>query len=341
MQPAVGVPVRVQHHADRSARAHSVRSMDMDLRTMTQTPSCATNWLWVLLMLVGVGVSAVTQAGTVTYVYTDAQGTPLAKADANGNIIATFDYAPYGAQALGTPPSGPGYTGHVNDPDTGLVYMQARYYDPVVGRFLSVDPITPAAGNLFNFNRYDYANNNPYKFTDPDGRATVYRYAHKVVIVQTFKNNGTQFTNDQIKAQGASLSGHTSDGKTVVVQFAPGNDKDAVQLNPNPKLDDTSKDGALRSHADKIGGRSVEIAPNAAGEGTVGHELGHVLHAGDQYNGGIGADGKTVTSDVAGPMNIMKNAVGFGNTQTVNEIYKGASSKDNTQINCIDPKAGC
>ncbi len=145
----------------------------MDLRTMTQTPSRATKWLWVLLMLVGVGVSAVTQAGTVTYVYTDAQGTPLAKADANGNIIATFDYAPYGAQALGTPPSGPGYTGHVNDPDTGLVYMQARYYDPATGRFLSVDPVGPSPGNTFNFNRYGYANNNPINHTDPDGRQSV------------------------------------------------------------------------------------------------------------------------------------------------------------------------
>jgi RHS repeat-associated protein len=39
-----------------------------------------------------------------------------------------------------------------------------RYYDPQIGRFLSVDPVTT------NFNRYNYANNNPYRFSDPDGR---------------------------------------------------------------------------------------------------------------------------------------------------------------------------
>ena len=100
-------------------------------------------------------LSATARAGTVTYVYTDPQGTPLAEADASGTITATFDYAPYGSQALGTPPSGPGYTGHVNDPESGLVYMQARYYDPAVGRFLSADPVTPSPGNTFNFNRYD------------------------------------------------------------------------------------------------------------------------------------------------------------------------------------------
>jgi len=121
-----------------------------------------------LLLLMATGV---VHAGTVTYVYTDPQGTPLAEADVNGNITATFDYAPYGSQALGMAPNGPGYTGHVNDPDTGFVYMQARYYDPSVGRFLSVDPgeKTPVDG-LYVTNRYSYANNNPNRYVDPDGR---------------------------------------------------------------------------------------------------------------------------------------------------------------------------
>jgi len=126
--------------------------------------------LFLLGLWLGVGLQAQAQTGTVTYIYTDQQGTPLAEADVNGNITATFDYAPYGSQALGTAPNGPGYTGHVNDPDTGLVYMQARYYDPSTGRFLSVDPVGPAAGNAFNFSRYAYANNNPVTHTDPDGR---------------------------------------------------------------------------------------------------------------------------------------------------------------------------
>ncbi|MGS0998314.1 RHS repeat-associated core domain-containing protein [Rhodanobacter sp. UC4451_H18] len=60
----------------------------------------------------------------------------------------------------------------MNDPDTGLVYMQARYYDPAVGRFLSVDPVGPSPGNTFNFTRYDYANANPINRTDPTGRVT-------------------------------------------------------------------------------------------------------------------------------------------------------------------------
>ncbi|MFT6690727.1 MAG: hypothetical protein ACJAXH_001241 [Colwellia sp.] len=49
--------------------------------------------------------------------------------------------------------------------------MQARYYDPVIGRFYSNDPVGYTAKNpVMSFNRYMYANNNPYKFTDPDGK---------------------------------------------------------------------------------------------------------------------------------------------------------------------------
>ena len=52
--------------------------------------------------------------------------------------------------------------------------MQARYYDPVIGRFYSNDPADVlehiARGNpVHGFNRYTYANNNPYKYVDPDG----------------------------------------------------------------------------------------------------------------------------------------------------------------------------
>jgi RHS repeat-associated protein len=86
------------------------------------------------------------QTRTVTYVYTDPQGTTLAEADASGNTTATFDYRPYGGLALGASPNGPGYARHVNDPNTGLVYMQTRYYDSAVGRFVSIDPHPVSAG---------------------------------------------------------------------------------------------------------------------------------------------------------------------------------------------------
>ena len=53
--------------------------------------------------------------------------------------------------------------------------MQARYYDPVIGRFYSNDPVDATAflsqGNIHGFNRYTYANNNPYRYIDPNGES--------------------------------------------------------------------------------------------------------------------------------------------------------------------------
>jgi RHS repeat-associated protein len=121
--------------------------------------------LWLFLLLPVAAISS-----TTTYIYTDPQGTPLAEADSSGNISAVFEYTPFGALVKGTAPSGPGFTGHVNDVDSALVYMQARYYDPSMGRFLAIDPLPPSIADPYNFNRYGYAKNNPVANIDPDGR---------------------------------------------------------------------------------------------------------------------------------------------------------------------------
>ena len=89
--------------------------------------------------------------------------------DANRNVLTRTEYEPYGLSNRPTL-DGPGFTGHVQDAATGLTYMQQRYYDPVIGRFLSVDPVTAYSSPGANFNRYWYANSSPYRFYDPNGR---------------------------------------------------------------------------------------------------------------------------------------------------------------------------
>lgn len=107
----------------------------------------------------------------VKYQHTDALGSVVVVTDANRNVVERREYEPYGAQLTPAVQDGPGYTGHVQDATTGLVYMQQRYYDPMLGRFLSVDPVAACDnGDMRHFNRYSYAYNNPYKFSDPDGR---------------------------------------------------------------------------------------------------------------------------------------------------------------------------
>lgn len=108
-------------------------------------------------------------AATHTYLHTDALGSPVVETNASRGVVNRTNYEPYGVPQNRTV-EGIGYTGHHMDSDSGLTYMQARYYDPALGRFLSVDPVGVDPTNGANFNRYWYANNNPYTFTDPDGR---------------------------------------------------------------------------------------------------------------------------------------------------------------------------
>jgi len=142
---------------------------------MTTTTTIVRNALGAGLVVLGLwlGVATASQATeTVVYYHTDALGSPVAVTDAGGAVIEHRTYEPYGKQLSPLPPQdGPGYTGHVYDAATGLDYMQQRYYDPMIGRMLSRDPVTAYdSGDMRHFNAYAYANDNPYRFTDPDGR---------------------------------------------------------------------------------------------------------------------------------------------------------------------------
>jgi len=109
----------------------------------------------------------------VTYLHADHLGTPQAGTEANGALAWRQHYTPFG-YTLTNPAANDnlgGFTGHIKDKATGLNYMQARYYDPTIGRFLSVDPVTfMDTGHPGMFNRYAYTINDPINMTDPDGR---------------------------------------------------------------------------------------------------------------------------------------------------------------------------
>lgn len=64
---------------------------------------------------------------------------------------------------------GRGYCGHEHLPGLGLINMNARLYDPLLGRFLSSDPYVQAPELSQSFNRYSYCMNNPLKYVDEDG----------------------------------------------------------------------------------------------------------------------------------------------------------------------------
>jgi len=127
----------------------------------------ALTWMFAALGLLLAGPAHA--ADTVYYYSSDTLHSEVVVTDQNRNVVERTHYAPYGQVLDRDLRDGPGYGGHEEDPETSLVYMQQRYYEPEAGRFLSTDPVQ-ADGGGGSFNRYEYANDNPYRYTDPDGR---------------------------------------------------------------------------------------------------------------------------------------------------------------------------
>ena len=124
-----------------------------------------------------------------TFQHTDALGSPVAITDTSGTVIERSDWEPWG-NAIGKPNMDTvGFTGHQMDGSTQLIQMQQRYYDPNTAQFLSIDPVNVDINSGANFNRRWYANNNPYKFTDPDGRDGANFYSGRYQMSQPSPEN--------------------------------------------------------------------------------------------------------------------------------------------------------
>ena len=66
------------------------------------------------------------------------------------------------------------YRGYYYDTDTGLYYLQSRYYNPQWGRFLNADGYVSTGTGMIGFNMYAYCNNNPVMGYDPNGNMIIY-----------------------------------------------------------------------------------------------------------------------------------------------------------------------
>ncbi|MGW6458304.1 RHS repeat-associated core domain-containing protein, partial [Streptomyces sp. NPDC055078] len=116
---------------------------------------------------------AVRTPGGLTWLAADHHGTGETAVDDSTQQVTHRLHLPYGAArgGSGSPggwPGQKGFVGGTQDPSTGLTQLGARAYDPLTGRFISVDPVIDF-NDPQQMNGYAYANNNPVSFTDPDG----------------------------------------------------------------------------------------------------------------------------------------------------------------------------
>lgn len=119
---------------------------------------------------------------TILYVVTDYLGSITHLIDASGNIVEERSFDAWGRMrdpnnwSYASVPSysyDRGYCGHEYMSDFRVINMNARLYDPVVNRMFSADPEVSDPSNLQAYNRYSYAMNNPFKYSDPNGEFVI------------------------------------------------------------------------------------------------------------------------------------------------------------------------
>jgi len=109
--------------------------------------------------------------GAVQYVHQDHLDSLRVLSDASGAPVATREFAAFGEQvgSGGTATLTRGYGAHWQDGESGLIYMGARYYDPVITRFIQPDSVVPEPDDPQSWNRYSFVRNNPFNRVDPTG----------------------------------------------------------------------------------------------------------------------------------------------------------------------------
>ncbi|MBD3646356.1 MAG: RHS repeat-associated core domain-containing protein [Pseudomonadales bacterium] len=125
--------------------------------------------------------------GEFYYLHRDHLGSVDVITSGSGSVLERLAFDPFGGRREAdwssdiTPPSlDPilancdkitcrGFTDHEHLDRTGIVHMNGRIYDPVIGRFLSADPIVQAPLYSQSYNRYAYTFNSPLSFVDPSG----------------------------------------------------------------------------------------------------------------------------------------------------------------------------
>ena len=132
-----------------------------------------------------------TPAGSTTvgfyYFVTNLQGDVIAILNSSGAVVVEYTYDAWGKilSVTGSMATTLGrqnplrYRGYVYDQETGLYYLQSRYYDPEIGRFINADVFTSTGQGLLGNNMFAYCLNNPVNSYDPTGNAS-YNVFYKV-----------------------------------------------------------------------------------------------------------------------------------------------------------------
>ncbi|HEY3358302.1 MAG TPA: RHS repeat-associated core domain-containing protein, partial [Polyangia bacterium] len=121
----------------------------------------------------GMRVASRAADGTMSFYHADHLGSLRLISDISGHSVRTFEYAPFGKllTTSGTLTDTHRFTGQEADDESGLMFYQARFYDPELGRFVQPDQFLPDGNFSQALDPYAYAYNSPINYVDPSGHA--------------------------------------------------------------------------------------------------------------------------------------------------------------------------
>jgi hypothetical protein len=186
--------------------------------------------------------------------------------------------------------------------------MQARFYDPQVGRFLSTDPVDFRDDDPFTFNRYSYGNNNPYRYVDPDGRMTL---AWAEMHGQLPKGSAEQMAQGQLAGMAATA------GTAAVAASAVAGPQVAAAARASPAVQQAA--GAVAALSSKAGAAlaSAKVAVDIRVSQAVNAVANTVANAVQGVGNAIAKVGNQVMSSPVGTNPaVQQNAVDFASSLT-------------------------
>jgi RHS repeat-associated protein len=220
------------------------------------------------------------------YLYGDHVGSTAYATQQNGAFITEQGYWGYGRYRRGGAlPTDHRFTGQKLD-GSGLMYYNARYFDPDLGQFISPDPLVPDPTNLFDYNRYMYVRGNPMRYTDPTGHCATLDDGSPDLEkdkgcwdaasewLATFGMRGYKNESDWYKYFASSAS-ITEDVLRTVLHghWAPRYQKAGIyheRYNPAPQLHPvTDQDQAFEQFHAQYAPKNVTLDPGALGVATL------------------------------------------------------------------------
>ncbi len=115
--------------------------------------------------------------GTTYYYVTNLQGDVMGLVDTSGNSVASYTYDPYGKILTATGALAEKnplrYRGYYYDSESGLYYLQSRYYDPATRRFVNADSYSSTGQGILGINMFAYCLNDPVNHIDSSGKSAL------------------------------------------------------------------------------------------------------------------------------------------------------------------------